>query len=101
MSQRSEKVSAATIRKEAGVLKHLLRYSVDHGYIPSNAARNVRLPKPPAGRLRYLQPKELRGILERLSPEVRAVAQVAVATGMRRGEILGLRWVDVDLLNRA
>ncbi len=100
VSERSERVSPATVRKEVGVLKHLLRYAADHGYVPSNAATNVRLPKPPAGRLRYLQPDELQGVLERLSPEVRAVAQLAVATGMRRGEILGLRWLDVDLLNR-
>jgi integrase len=100
VSERSERVSPATVRKEVGVLKHLLRYSVDQGDVLFNAASHVRLPKPPAGRLRYLQPDELRGVLERLSPEVRAVAQLAVATGMRRGEILGLRWLDVDLLNR-
>jgi integrase len=100
ISERSEKVSPATVRKEVGVLKHLLRYSADHGFVLSNAASHVRLPKPPAGRLRYLQPEELRQVLERCSPEVRAIVQLAAATGMRRGEILGLRWLDVDLLNR-
>ena len=66
---RSEKVSPGTIRKEIGVLKHLLRYSVEHGLALSNAASNVRLPKLPAGRLRYLQPEEFRQVMERCSPE--------------------------------
>jgi len=100
ISERSEKVAPATVRKEVGVLKHLLRHATEHGFVLANAASHVRLPKPPAGRLRYLQPGELRGVLERLSPEIRAVAQLLVATGMRRGEALGLRWLDVDLMNR-
>jgi integrase len=97
---RSEKVSPGTVRKEVNVIKKMLRYFAETGFVLSNAASHVKLPRAPAGRVRYLQPEELRQVLERCSPEVRAIAQLAVATGMRRGEILRLRWLDVDLMNR-
>src|SRR5262249_55928596 len=47
----------------------------------------------------YLQPTELRAILE-ASPEwIRPIIALAVCTGMRRGEILSLRSIDLDLVN--
>jgi integrase len=50
----------------------------------------------PAGRVRYLQPTELRTVLEACPEWLPPIAALAAATGMRRGEILGLRWMDVD-----
>lgn len=100
VASRSDKVSAATVRKETGVLKHLLRYAWEHSFLSSNPASHVKLPKPPAGRVRYLQPEELRKVLALCPPEIRAIAQLAVATGMRRGELLCIRFLDVDLMNR-
>jgi integrase len=97
---RSRKCSAATIRKEVGVLKHLLNRAMKEGKISKNPAAGVTMPKLPAGRVRYLQPTELQAVLEYCPPWIRPVVRLAVATGMRRGEILGLRWLDVDLLQR-
>lgn len=97
---RSECAGPATVRKEVGVLKHMLRYACEHGFLLANPASHVRMPRPPAGRVRYLQPDEMQKVLEKCPPEIRAVAQLAVATGMRRGEILSLRWLDVDLINK-
>lgn len=46
--------------------------------------------------MRYLQPTELRALME-TSPEwLRPIVALAVSTGMRRSEILGLRWLDID-----
>jgi integrase len=97
---RSRKCSPATIRKEVGVLKHLLNWAVEGGVIPSNPAAKITMPRAPAGRLRYLQPTELQAALVHCPPWIRPVVLLAVSTGMRRGEILGLRWMDVDLLHR-
>ena len=60
----------------------------------------VKAPKPPAGRVRYLQPTELRALLNACPEGLRQIVALAVSTGMRRGEILGLRYLDVDLANR-
>jgi integrase len=97
---RSRKCSAATIRKEVGVLKHLLNRAVKEGKISRNPAAGVTMPRVPAGRVRYLQPTELQAVLEHCPPWLRPLVLLAVATAMRRGEILKMRWLDVDLLQR-
>jgi len=96
ITHRSGEVSPASIVKELNVLKHLLGLAVEWELIPTNPAHGVKGPRVPAGRVRYLQPGELRAVLEACPVWLRPIAGLAVATGMRRGEILGLRWLDVD-----
>ncbi len=97
ITQRSGGVSPASITKELNVLKHLLGLAVEWELIGANPAHGVKAPRVPAGRVRYLQPTELRAVLAACPEWLRPVAGLAVATGMRRGEILGLRWLDLDL----
>jgi integrase len=96
ITHRSGEVSPGSVVKELNVLKHLLALSVEWELIPSNPAHTVKSPRVPAGRVRYLQPTELRSVLEACPAWLRPIAGLAVASGMRRGEILGLRWVDID-----
>jgi integrase len=96
ITHRSGNVSPASVTKELNVLKHLMALSVEWELIPTNQAHGVKPPRVPAGRVRYLQPTELRTVLEACSEWLRPIAALAAATGMRRGEILGLRWMDVD-----
>lgn len=96
---RSGKVSPYSIQKELNILKHLLRLCVEWEIIPINPAQGVKSPRVPAGRIRYLQPTELRVLLEACPEWLRHFAMLAVCTGMRRGEVLGLRWLDVDLVH--
>jgi len=92
-------ISPATVTKELNVLKHLLGLTVEWEIIPINPAQNVKPPKPSAGRVRYLQPTELKVLLEACPLWLQPIVALAVCTGMRRGEILGLRWLDIDLNN--
>lgn len=50
----------------------------------------------PAGRVRYLQPTEARSLLMACPQWLRPIVGLAVSTGMRRSEILKLRWLDID-----
>ena len=97
ITHRSGEVSPASIVKELNVLKHLLGLAVEWELIPANPAHGVKGPRLPAGRVRYLQPTELRAVLGACPEWLRPIAGLAVATGMRRGEILGLRWLDLDV----
>ncbi len=96
VTQRSAEVAPASVTKELNVLKHLMTLAVEWELIPANPAHGVKSPRAPAGRVRYLQPAELRAVLEACPEWLRPIAGLAVATGMRRGEILGLRWLDID-----
>lgn len=97
VTQRSGKASPYSIQKELNILKHLMRLAVEWGIIPINPAQGIKSPRVPAGRVRYLQPGELRMLLEACPDWLRHFVMLAVCTGMRRGEILGLRWLDIDL----
>lgn len=98
MTHRGADVSAATVSKELNVLKHLLRLAVEEWeYIPVNPAQRVKAPKAAPGRVRYLQPGDLRVLIEAAPEWLRPIIALGVATGMRRSEILRLRWLDLDL----
>jgi integrase len=100
ITKRSADVKAETVRKELNILKHLLKLAVEWEIIPTNPAQGVKGPKAPAGRVRYLQQGELEAVLMACPDWLRPIALLAVSTGMRRSEILKLRWLDIDLLNK-
>jgi len=88
------------VSKEVSTLKHALRLAVEWGELHQNPAQGARLPKLPEGKTRYLTPGELQAALE-IAPEwMRAPMALAVCTAMRRGSLLGLRWMDVDVRQR-
>jgi integrase len=99
VTKRAGEVSAHSVQKELNTLKHLLRLAIEWEVIPFNPAVTVKCPRVPGGRVRYLQPTELRLLLDAAPGWLRPIVALAACTGMRRSEILGLRWLDVDLAN--
>jgi integrase len=96
VTERSGRVSPGSVRKELNTLKHLFALAVEWEIVPINPTHAVKSPKVPAGRVRYLQPTELRALVGICPDWLNPIVCLAVTTGMRRGEILGLRWLDVD-----
>jgi len=97
---RLEKVEPATVNRELACLKHMYTKAIEWGYVKANPVKTVRSLKEPPGRLRYLRPEEVKKLLEACCGHLRSIVVTALNTGMRRGEILALRWKDVDLGNR-
>jgi integrase len=102
--QRSQTVAAGTVNRELALLKHMLSKAVEWGYLKNNPAKLVRLLKEPPGRLRYLEADDIERLIECCDdpqvPYLRPIVVVALHTGMRLGEILGLQWSNLDLKNR-
>lgn len=98
-------ISDGTIRKELGVARAAINYCRDElGWILPKFPTNV-MPKKPLGRVRWLKFPEYQKLLLSAKDNKRAAhlapfIQLAVNTGMRKGEILGLEWSRVDLARR-
>lgn len=96
ITARSVDVSAGSVVKELNVLKHLLGVALEWELVSVNVARGVKPPRVPAGRVRYLQASELGAVLAACPEWLQQIAGLLAFTGMRRSEVLGLRWLDVD-----
>jgi integrase len=90
-----------TLRGVRTTVSTVLQCAVDRHYLDGNAAHGIRIrtmgvkPKP-----HFYTPAQVQKLLPELTEPCRSVVQVAVLTGMRIGEILGLRWKRVDLLHK-
>jgi integrase len=103
LERRMAKVSPASCNRELAFLKHLFRKAVDWGYLEVNPASRIRFFKEPPGRVRYLSDEERERLLNALStapPYLQVIVKLAMWTGMRLGEILSLRWRQIDFKNR-
>jgi len=75
-----------------------LKQAVSDGLTPRNAAATVRPPRPRKEEIRPLCREQVRTFLEAVSGDrLEALYVVAVTAGLRRGELQGLKWDDVDL----
>ena len=87
-----------TVRNIHGALHAALRDAVRWGYVARNVAAAADLPKGMAPEMRVWNPEQLGAFLDHVRTDRLYAAWLLLATtGMRRGEMAGLRWVDVDL----
>lgn len=91
-------LSARTVHKHHRILYEALRHGVKHGVVIRNVAEAVDPPRPVNKEMVMIGPSDVRLILDsaKETPYYPALF-TAVYTGLRRGELLGLRWCDVDL----
>jgi len=91
----------ATIVKVHGVLRNALADAERMDLVSRNVAKAVRPPRLSRTERRSLTPAEAGTLLSHLKGDrLESVFIVALSTGLRRGEVLGLRWQDVDLEGR-
>ena len=91
-------LSGSTVQKMHHVLHKALEQAKKWKLIAYNPADDVKAPTPTPKEMHPLSASEARKLLEAACEDrLEALYLLAIHTGMRRGELLGLKWADVDL----
>ena len=93
----------ASVNRDLACLSKILSMAFDNELIDSNPMRRVRLLKESPSRERFITAEEEKELFAQLTgrrDHIRSVVTIALNTGMRRGEILGLQWEHVNFLAR-
>ena len=82
------------------VISGILQSAVTYGLLVRNPAENVKLPPDRRGRRRskpYVTPQQFSELLAHIPEPYSSMVYVAVYTGLRVSELVGLRWNDVNV----
>jgi integrase len=93
-------LSPRSVRYIHVTLHKALKQAVHDGLIPRNVTEAVKPPQIQREEMRPLTPEQAKTLLETVYVEgdrLEALYVMAVTTGLRQGELLGLKWDDVDL----
>jgi integrase len=95
-ARRRKHRAPATVNKEIQVVKRLFKKAHQWGRISANPAANVEKLRVSNTRVRFLEPDEMARLEEKLPEWLRPIVTFARFSGARRGELVKLRWNDVD-----
>lgn len=91
-------LSWKTVKHIRTVFGTVFKAAEDAGLVSENAVLKTRLPRRgPVPERVVIQPEDIRKLLGNLPEPSRSIAGLLAFTGMRIGEVLALRWHDVDL----
>jgi integrase len=102
-AKKHDGLSSKTISNQLVFLHGLFAHAVKRGWTPANPVASVDRPRASGGDpdIRYLDLSELEALLravpdDHLGPTEHALYLTAAMTGLRQGELVALRWLDVD-----
>lgn len=96
----SDRVGPSTTRKRLTILGTMFRHALRWGVVDANPAADLEKPSDPKHKVRFLSPDEWTRLRAVAPPWLAPILRLAITTGMRRKEITGLRWEDVNLADR-
>lgn len=91
-------VSAGTVRRVIGVLKAVLNAAVEWEWL--DRAPVTKLAKTVQKRIRWLTPAQAERLLAELPEHLSDMARFSLETGLRRSNVTGLQWSQVDIVRR-
>ncbi len=93
-----EKLSARTVHHQHRILSQSLKHAVRQGLLGRNPAELVDPPRPRPKQMRSLSPEEVECLLDAaFDNRFYPVIYMALSSGLRQAELLGLRWRDINL----
>ena len=96
IQDRSAIRAPATVNRESQILHHMFQKAIEWGMAIDNPVQHVKPLRVKNQRTRFLSVDEMERLLENADDILHPILLVALNTGMRRGEIFGLRREDVD-----
>lgn len=100
IDQRGRRRGPATIKRYLAALSRLFSCAMNWGWCDANPIQRIQKPSEPNGRDRFLSDSERKTLLKATSessdPYLHTVVLMALSTGARYGEIMGLTWPDVS-----
>ena len=97
---KEKRLSPATTNRHLAMLSSMFNKGVEWGLVVENSTRGIKPLRENGARVRFLDQDEIHRLIEAASEDFRPILMTALHSGMRRGEILNLKWGDVDLKNR-
>ena len=95
-ADRGRAVGPSTLRKNLTVLSKVFRMGVRWGVLEASPAVDLEKPAEPTHKTRNLSGEERTRLLEHAEPWLRPMIRLALATGLRLGEVVTLTWENVD-----
>ena len=95
-----KRLTETTLNRDVEVLRHLLYWAVDEGFLDANPLARIRLvrgrriPRP------VMSPAEEAKLIAASAPHLVPIIIAAIDSGMRRGELLTERWEHIDFNRR-
>ena len=94
-------LSGTTVRNVHRILSQALGHAVKWSELVRNPADAVTAPRPSPSRIKMWNPSTLNRFLDQCEiSRFSDLYRFTMRTGLRRGELLGLRWEDVDLKDK-
>ena len=102
VAEKSKRFAPKTVLSLRNLLSKIFGTAKLWGYLQTNPAQGVQVPSLVGTRERLtLTPEQVRALLAELKEPYRTMVLLAVLSGLRRGEIFGLRWKWVDFAEGA
>jgi len=97
ITMRRTPVTKATMNRQLTLLKTIFNMAVEWGFLENSPAEKIKPLKGESKRMRFLTNEEISRLVDSAKGYMKPLIIAAICTAMRRGELFGLKWSEVDL----
>ena len=97
---REKTLTAATVNRDLSVLRRVLYWGVEEGYLSANPLGRLHMERERRTKRPVMSVREEQLLIAASPEHLQRIIHCGLDTGMRRGEITSQRWEDIDFDNR-